>query len=243
MLLSKKFKQAQDYFLSVISFPAFLTSEIMVEAYKKYVLVSLLYEGTVPSVSRFTGNSFTRQIKQRCQVYEDLSNSYDTHSSEDFKKCLHNHSEALYKDNNLGLAKQVLQQLTNDNITKLTKTYLTLSIKNIGDKTRTNEKSLEQRILGMIRNRQIYAQINQKDGMVSFHENPDQYNTSSTMNYLDNNIHNTISLFKSVRFIDETITTSQQYIQKMVQGEKGKIGQPSELEGYMDDPIGIGFRG
>jgi len=243
----KMYKHAQDFFLNVISFPAFLTSEIMIEAYKKYVLVSLIHEGNVPSVSRFTGNGISRHIKQRCQAYEDLTNSYGTHSPEDFNNCIINHQDILLKDNNLGLARQVLHSLTNDNITKLTKTYITLSVKNIGEKAKIHEQEVEFRILKMIRKGQIYAQINQKDGMISFHENPDHYNTSSTMSYLDNNIHNTITLFKSVRSLDETITTSHQYIQKMVQSEKGLGrfgGHPSEFEGgYMEDPTGTGFRG
>jgi len=241
----KNFKQAQDFFLNVISFPAYLTSEIMIEAYKKYTLVSLLHEGNIPTVSRFTGSGISRHIKQRCQVYEDLVNSYSTHSSEDFKNCMINHTDVLLKDNNLGLVKQVLHSLTNDNITKLTKTYITLSLKNIGEKAKISESEVELRILKMIRRKEIYAQINQKDGMISFHENPNQFNTSSTMRYLDNNIYNTISLFKSVRNLDETITTSHQYIHKMVQSERGsRFGHPSEFEGgYMDDPQGTGFRG
>jgi len=118
-------------------------------------------------------------------------------------------------------------------------------LKNIGEKARCTEQEVEFRILKMIRKKQIYAQINQKDGMISFHENPDQFNTSSTMKYLDSNIYNTITLFRSVRNLDETITTSHQYIQKMLQSERGGRfgGHPSEFEGYMDDPTGTGFRG
>jgi len=239
----KNFKQAQESFLNVISFPAYITSEIMLEAYKKFILVSLLYNGNIPSITKFSGTGFTRNIKQRCQPYEDMINSYNTHSIDDFKTCIAIHNEEFVKDNNLGLVKQLLHSLTNENISRLTKTYLTLSLKNIGEKTKTKQEEVEQRILKMIRKNQIHAQINQKDGMISFHESPNEYNTTSTIKYLDNNIYSTINLFKSVRTLDETITTSQQYIQKMVQSEKsGRFGHPSDFE-LMDDPTGTGFRG
>jgi len=98
----------------------------------------------------------------------------------------------------------------------------------------------------MIRKGEIYAQINQKDGMISFHENPDQYRSSTTMTYLDYNIYNTITLCNSVRTLDEMITTSTIYMQKAIQSERGtgRYGVPQggiEYEGFSEDPLG--FRG
>jgi len=123
----------------------------------------------------------------------------------------------------------------------LTKTYLTLSLKNIGEQVHDDVKSVESNILMMIRNGQIYAKINQKDGMVSFYENPDQYNSNSTLNYLDTNIHHIIELHNIVRTLDETITTSQQYVQKMVQSERGKFGPGTNEDFDITDPAD--FRG
>jgi len=82
----KKYQHAQEFFLNVVSFPAFITSEIMVEAYKKFVLVSLLFEGTVPSISRFSGHGFIRLVKQKCAAYEDLATAYSTQYPEEVKK-------------------------------------------------------------------------------------------------------------------------------------------------------------
>jgi len=219
----------------------------MVEAYKKFILVSLLFEGTVPSISRFSGHGFIRQVKQNCSAYEDLATAFSSQSPDEVRKIMIVNSDIFLRDSNLGLVKQVLTSLTKSNITKLTKTYLTLSLKNIAEKVHIqDEKIVEQKILEMIRKGEIYAQINQKDGMISFHENPDQFRSSSTMTYLDFNIYNTINLCKSVRTLDETITTSPQYMQKAVQSERGRgFGGPpggSEYEGFTDDP-GMGFRG
>jgi COP9 signalosome complex subunit 3 len=239
----KQFKKAQEFFLNVISFPAYVTSEIMVESYKKFILVSLLSEGQVPSVARFAGHNFLRQVKNWCSPYEDLATSYITHAAEDLQKCITTHLEHYVKENNYGIVKQVLKSLYKENISKLTKTYLTLSLKNIGEIVNVDIKNVEEKVLGMIRNGQIYAKINQKDGMVSFQENPDQFNTTSTLNYLDNSIHNIMSLHNTVKTLDETITISQQYVQKMVQGEKGKFGPSNDEFSLMELDPNAGFRG
>jgi len=36
---------------------------------------------------------------------------------------------------------------------------------------------------------EIYATINQKDGMVRFHDNPEKYNSSKMLLQLDNEVH------------------------------------------------------
>jgi len=240
----KNFKKAQEFFFHVVSFPAFVTSEIMVEAYKKYILVSILCDGSVPSISRFANHNFIRQVKNWCSAYEDLATSYGVHSVDDLQKCVTNHTETYVKDRNYGLVKQVLKSLYKENISKLTKTYLTLSLKNIAEQVKLNDiRDVEEKVLQMIRNGQIYASINQKDGMVSFFENPDQYDTPNTLNYLDTNIHGLMNLNVTVKHLDETISLSQQYIQKMVQSERGKFGPGvggEEMFGEMDP---AGFRG
>jgi len=107
----KQYKKAQECFYNIISFPAYITSEIMVEAYKKFILVSLLTEGEVPSISRFASHTFIRQVKNWCAPYEELATSYGLHSVEDLKKCVSQHAEIFVKDKNFGLVKQVLKAL------------------------------------------------------------------------------------------------------------------------------------
>jgi len=111
----------------------------MVEAYKKYVLVSLILEGQVGFLSRNSSQHFLRFIKQKCPAYEEIVNSYQTRSIEDLDKCISSYYDIFKKDKILGLVNQVRQSLYKDNIAKLTKTYLTLSLKNISDFAKIND--------------------------------------------------------------------------------------------------------
>jgi len=78
--------------------------------------------------------------------------------------------------------------------------------------------------------------------MVSFSENPNQYNGTSSLKYLDNNIHNIMGLELYVKILDEKISLSNQYAHKIVQSERGR-GPLSSGELYDTDHAGSGFRG
>lgn len=77
-------------------------------------------------------------------------------------------------------------------------------------------KEAEKNILRMIETNEIFATINQKDGMVSFHEVPEQYDTNKILTHLDHQIQKVIDLGKKVRSADESIASSQHYLQKVL---------------------------
>jgi len=98
----------------------------------------------------------------------------------------------------------------------------------------------------MIQNGEVFATINQKDGMVEFFENPEQYNNSKTLNYLDRQIHESISLTSVITKIDEEIALDTKYIQKILQAERGPGRWPGGEGG--EDELGLavekpGFQG
>jgi len=113
----------------------------------------------------------------------------------------------------------------------------------------------ERKVFKMIQDGQVYATINQKDGMVEFHESPEQYNNNKTLEYLDNQLQQAIELTKRVTLVDEQIGLDQKYLQKVLQAERGQnAGGPAgtrwagaedeELMGMaIDGPQGSGFRG
>lgn len=74
----------------------------------------------------------------------------------------HNSFEA---DKNLGLLKQLQQSFFKNNIQKLTKTYITLSLSDMAQKVKLpSAKEAETYMLNMIKDREIFATINQKAG-------------------------------------------------------------------------------
>jgi len=217
----KKFQQAIDYFKAVITAPAVVPSAIMVEAYKKYVLASLLATGQVDSVPRYTTNTLLRHIKQLCAPYDELATAYSTHSTDDVHKCAETNHEVFNKDSNFGFVKQVASSLYRRNIQRLTKTYITLSVEDIAKTVKLHSRdAAEQEVLNCIERGEIFATVSHKDGMVSFNENPEQYDTNVTLHTLDNSLRKTMDLSDTLQTVDEQITLSQKYLEKIV-GDKG----------------------
>ncbi|KRT86459.1 hypothetical protein AMK59_1737, partial [Oryctes borbonicus] len=82
------------YFLEVaITTPAHAVSHIMLEAYKKYILVSLLLHGKVQMIPKYTSQVVNRFIKPLSQPYHDLANAFASNNSSELNTVLNKHTE------------------------------------------------------------------------------------------------------------------------------------------------------
>lgn len=119
-----------------------------------------------------------------------------------------------------------IQSLYCRNIQRLTQTYITLSLQDIATSVKLpSTKEVEKYLLKMIESGEIHATINQKDGMVSFSDDPEKYDTSDMLNNLDNNIQKVMQLCKRTRHLDESIAASTLYLQKTSVHERGRLGE------------------
>jgi COP9 signalosome complex subunit 3 len=217
----KQWEKAIEFFETVISAPAMMTSAIMVEAYRKLVLVSLIYKGEIGNLPKHTNQSVTRVLKQFCTPYEELATAFTTHSIEDLVKSIENNLEAFVKDNNLGLVGQVKTALVDQNIKQLTRTYSTITSVGLLENTGLAQiRDAEARILKMVESRGFACKINQQKGFILFENSGDTFDTDSTVNHLRSHIHEVVLLHKQIASIDRTIEQSDRYVQKLLQGEK-----------------------
>jgi COP9 signalosome complex subunit 3 len=249
----KKWSSAVEWFKTVIAAPAIVPSAIQVESYRKYVLASLLSTGSVESAPRYANPQLLRHLKQLSQPYDELATAYGTNSTDDVHKCAEANHEVFRKDSNFGLVKQVIKSLYRRNIQRLTKTYLTLSLDDIAKQVKLpSTADAERLILQCIENGEIFATISQKDGMVSFQENPEQYNSSRTLHMLDSNLKRTMELLRILQNTEESVSLSHKYLEKVVSADRGSgAGRwPGAGPGDVDDmdvspldrPQGAGMR-
>ncbi|MBA0599419.1 hypothetical protein Gorai_005639 [Gossypium raimondii] len=183
----KHFQKALELLHNVVTAPMFAVNAIAVEAYKKYILVSLILHGQVCSAI---------DIKCADAVF---STSLPKYSSSAAQRNL----RSLCQDNNLGLVKQVVSSLYKQNIQRLTQTYLTLSLQDIASTVQLSSvREAEMHVLQMIQDVEIYATINQKDGMVRFLEDPEQYKTIEMIERIDSSIQRLMILSKKITLTD-----------------------------------------
>jgi len=116
----------------------------------------------------------------------------------------------------LDLLNNVIQHFQEVIFKKLTETYLTLSISDIAKAAKISSPQEAEKILfRMIENGEIKAVINQKNKMVSFIEDVQEFDSPETCLYLDNKISQSIELCNRLKTIDQDIGSSTIYIARL----------------------------
>ncbi|RXN25992.1 COP9 signalosome complex subunit 3 [Labeo rohita] len=192
----KNFERALYFFEQAITTPAMAVSHIMLEAYKKYILVSLILHGKVQQLPKYTSQIVGRFIKPLSNAYHELAQVYATNNPAELRALVNKHSETFTRDNNTGLVKQCLSSLYKKNIQRLTK----------------------------IEDGEIYASINQKDGMVCFHDNPEKYNNPAMLHKIDQEMLKCIELDEKLKSMDQEITVNPQFVQKSMGMQEDDVG-------------------
>jgi len=219
----KQYRKALEFFKLSLIVPSVALSAIMVEAYKKYILVSLLVNGQIENLPKYT---LVNRLKTFIVPYQEFATAFSTNSTDDVHKCAQANFDIFKKDRNFGLVKQCIQSLYRRNIQRLTQTYLTLSLSDIAEAVKlASPKTAEMAILRMIEEGEIFASINQRDGMVSFNEDPEQYDTKKTLDSIDQKLHKSMDLASKIRSFDEFISTNNVYIQKTSMHERSAPGR------------------
>ncbi|XP_052265746.1 COP9 signalosome complex subunit 3-like [Dreissena polymorpha] len=229
----KQFERALYFLEIVITCPSMAVSHIMLEAYKKFILVALILHGKLPALPKYTSQVVARYIKPVCQPYHDLVTGYSTNNPEELQKVIDKHQETFMRDTNIGLVKQCLTSLYKKNIQRLTKTFLTLSLTDMANRVKlSGPKEAEKYVLHMIEDGEIYATINQKDGMVRFQDNPEKYNSSRMLLQLDLELQKCIQLDSKLREMDNEIAVNPQYVQKSSGLHDDDIPGSSKMQSY-----------
>ncbi|EGG13610.1 proteasome component region PCI domain-containing protein [Cavenderia fasciculata] len=230
----KKYKQALEAFRQAWTAPATALSAIAIEAYKKYYLVYLMVNGTIPGFPKYTPTVVQRTIKNHCKSYVEYGQTFTGGNVQEIHNKASAHAENFQKDKNLGLVKLSIRSIHRRNIKKLTQTFMTLSLKDIAEHVKLSPADAETTILKMIEDGEIFATINQKDGMVSFNENPETYSGNKILNELDTQIHNIVTLESKLTSINEQFATSPAFLKKILTNEKRSV---SQYDNGMEDMI------
>ncbi|KAG8384939.1 hypothetical protein BUALT_Bualt04G0170300 [Buddleja alternifolia] len=224
----KQFRKALELLHNVVTAPMSITSAIAVEAYKKYILVSLIHLGQFSTnFPKYTSSAAQRNLKNLSQPYLELANSYSTGKISELQMCVQTNREKFDGDKNFGLVKQVMSSMYKRNIQRLTQTYLTLSLQDIANTVQLNSpKEAEMHVLQMIQDGEIYATINQKDGMVRFLEDPEQYKTCEMIERVDSSIQRIMMLSKKLTTMNENMSYDPSYL--------GKVGKERQRFDFDD---------
>ena len=215
----KDYERALFYFEIALTMPATHVNYAMQEAYKKYIILTLLINGKLTEgfLPKYTSQCLLRQRKQVGSIYLKLALEYVSLNYEKIQRFVSTNTAAYERDENMGLIKQCLTQVHKRNIQRLTKTFLTLPLRDVANYVGlASEKEAELHILNMIDDGEISATINQKDGMVIFKEDTEKFDSVAVFQKLQDDISVTINLIDTLKKMDaESVAESKSSLCKM----------------------------
>lgn len=198
----KKFERALFFFEAAVTVDSMVVSHIVLEAYKKRILVSLIAYGKVEPLPSWTSSVVDRFVRQLSKCYHDLEAAYGASSLAQVRELCQKNSERFSRDGNTGLVKQCVTALTRKNIKKLTKTFLTLSLADVAQRCElASAREAERQLFSMIEDGEIFALINQKDGMVKFMDNPNKFNNTNCFLELEEKMRRYMEINERVRYV------------------------------------------
>ncbi|CDO75711.1 hypothetical protein BN946_scf184493.g9 [Trametes cinnabarina] len=157
----KRWREAEEFFEICVSAPAQVPAAIQLEAYKKLALVQLIQYGETVNLPKYTHPSLTRMFKgSACGAFVKL---YPT-QVDTLRNFVSKEQETFTQERTLGLINQAIERAPVWLIKKLTATYLTLGLADIGREVGINNvEDVRSIILDMIDSGEINATISADD--------------------------------------------------------------------------------
>ncbi|KAH7026158.1 uncharacterized protein B0I36DRAFT_247989 [Microdochium trichocladiopsis] len=115
------------------------TSKIMVDAYKKWVLVSLLKAGKHSEPPSITGSAAQKQYSVHGKLYTTVAGLFTADDASALKQEVERNNTVWAEDGNVGLVQEVLSQYQAWQILNLRDVYSKISIAEIRDQTKSAE--------------------------------------------------------------------------------------------------------
>jgi len=234
----KRWAQAVDMFQQALTCPSQILSAVQIETFKKYVLVCCLHYGEFRDLPQSTSAAVSKNVDRLCHPYMDFSRAYKMGMDQVQRVVADNH-KAFTSDKNFGLVKQTIQALVRRKIQRLTSTYVTLSLSDIAQQANLSSSGeAEAHVASMIEDGAIFARIDQKAEMLSFLDDPEDYNTMEMVDQLDAKLKAVMKLGEKLQQVNRDILLDSRYISNQMNeywgGPGGREGGMHRM-GHDDD--------
>jgi COP9 signalosome complex subunit 3 len=230
----KQYDKACFFFTTCLTTPSLAISSIMIEAYKKYLMTSLLKTGKVVALPQYTPSVVNRLIHPVCTPYSDIVEAFEAHDIERLEKVLVKHEQHFARDTNLGLVQRVKESLNKRNVQRLKESFSTISLENVAFhvKLTGGASEAEKYIRDMIEKGELHASIDQVSGMVAFHDSPEKYCTDAVVARIDQQIAKCVALEEKIALLDREIALDHRYVERTMgigHGEEDPLMEDDSL--------------
>jgi len=227
----KRLSDALEFFRMCFVVPGSALSAIVVETFKKFLLVSLIETGSVGALPSCASSPIVRGLPHYTAKYVEFGNLYSTLDSDKMLAFATENAELFQKDNNFGLVKQVIKSVVHARIKRLTKVYITLSLEEVAKQAGLpSAQDAVREIIVMIEKRKFDASINMAEGVVEFRENVHKYDNPESVRALEASIQTVVGLSGRMRALSHSILTSPLYLRKAIAASASAAGAAGGTE-------------
>lgn len=218
----EKYAHAQEQFAQCLALPTKATSAVQFEAYKKYVLVSLIAQGQVPALPSYCSAVVHKSFGQAVGGQDGPSNAYSAlqHAfnkpeagAQVLERIGASYRDEFVGSGNAGLVEQVQLAHVKHRVIKLTDTYVTLGFAELQAQLGLRE-AMEPYLARMIAKGEISAVLDQEMQVVRFLDQPVPHQVAK----LETELGKMQSLAKDLRDFDTRLSTSASFVRGMTLG-------------------------
>lgn len=207
-------------------------SKIAEEALKKCKLISLIENAKKFEAPKSASQAVSRFATENMRTYDDIAFHFVNSSYETLYQHVASSQDALDRDLNLGLAKQVLPAWRRNKLQLLSQTFVTLSLTEVAKYLGITElPECERFVLSTVQSNGLKASIDVTQGLVYFADEDEQAMDPQTtllfVAQLDTSVKEIVRLTDRVKAAQIESLTSQQYIMKATTSSGGGRGGPS----------------
>lgn len=124
----KNWPKALEFFTIVLTTPTEIVSMVQVDAYLKYILVSLIGYNKLVDLPSFTSPAFTRVQRKIAMDYLDLAQAFTDNDLKKLDDLITTKSQLFLKQKNFGLVRQVRVAFQQKRVLNLTDVFTKLPI-------------------------------------------------------------------------------------------------------------------
>ncbi|KZV99202.1 hypothetical protein EXIGLDRAFT_725837 [Exidia glandulosa HHB12029] len=218
----KRFREAEEFLEIVVSSPSQgPPTAVQLDALNKLALIQLIIYGKTNPTPKYTHATLGRIFK--VSPYSAFTKVYPAPTSA-LVGIVEKDLKTFSSDNNLGLVKQALQRAPRWAVRKLTETYVTLALPEIGKAVGIeSEAEVRTMVLSMIEAGEINATLS-AEGTVTFLDPP----TSFTKEGIDALLEDAQTHAMLLVEFDRELERSRDFLQKAVRDREG--GGPWMME-------------
>lgn len=238
-MVLKHWEKAKAFLEIVILVPTVTPSLIMVEAYKKWVLVGLLMDGRVPSLPRGANKNVMRNVQALAKPYDCLAEAFASGSLARLKGELEEGQSFWLNDCNFGLILQVYDAFRKFLVLGLANTYAALPLTEVARRTSPEPSDLVEAasyITTLIVSGELKATLTQPQDLAL--PATLRFSCLSLVPLVESELHRELQLHKAELEIilkhlqdsDHRLEISKEYIDKLRSMKKQKE-QEAKAEG------------